>query len=81
MSYPATLTLSVDAAHERFISLWDTAAAARFCGMEGGVPSTVTVACAVELPSALVAVRVYIAVDAGETMTEPVEVAASFPIP
>jgi hypothetical protein len=73
--------LSVEEAHERSISLVETAFAARSVGTDGGVPSTVTVAWAVELPFIFVAVKVYVIVDVGTTTTDPVEVADWLPNP
>ena len=43
-------------------------------GAEGAVPSTVTVAWAVEEPFALVAVTVYVVVDVGLTVVVPMRV-------
>jgi hypothetical protein len=60
---------------ERSISLWDTAVAERPVGMEGGVISTVTVVWDVVVPLRFAAVKVYTVVEAGETETEPVDVA------
>jgi hypothetical protein len=50
--------LSVDDAQERSISVGETPVATRFAGTLGGVASTVTVACAVEVPLPFVAVIV-----------------------
>ena len=62
-------------AQERSISEVETGLATRLVGTEGGVPSTMMVVSAVELPLLFVAVRVYVRVEVGVIVIEPVEVA------
>jgi hypothetical protein len=76
MLYPARPgpEASVDDAHASEMVEVPVAVAASEAGVVGGVASTVTVVVAVEVPFAFVAVRVYVVVDVGWTMKDPVSV-------
>jgi hypothetical protein len=76
MLYPATYDppLSVEVAQARETAVAVVVDIARLVGTVGGVESTVTVVVAVLVPFAFEAVRVYVMVDVGFTVVEPIDV-------
>jgi|ERR1035441_4765288 hypothetical protein len=76
MLYPATYDppLSVEVAQARETVVCVVVDTKRFPGTVGAMESTVTVVVAVEVPTALVAVSVYIVVEVGLTFVEAMRV-------